>query len=150
MRSRSAPTIDLRVADGARATVAADDFFVGPWTRPPKRRRAAVAVRFPVWGAERGFAHRGVRPTHGDFAIAGAACAVELSPDGSGDRGRAMRLLGMAAGRSGPGPPSRPWGGASATDRDPAEIGDLAVAGTSNRPTTSTLSARYRRGSAPP
>ncbi len=63
--------------------VAADDFFVGTWTTSAEPDELLVAARFPVWPRSGGFAVEEVARRHGDFAIAGVACAVERT-DGAG------------------------------------------------------------------
>jgi carbon-monoxide dehydrogenase medium subunit len=66
-----------------RRTVAADDFFLSTWTTSLDDDELLVAVHFPVWSGRCGFAIDEVARRHGDFAVVGTACAVELD---SGDR----------------------------------------------------------------
>jgi carbon-monoxide dehydrogenase medium subunit len=68
--------IELTRAGGARRVVAAGDFFTGTWTTVAEADEVLIAVSFPVWPAESGFAIEEVARRHGDFALAGAACAV--------------------------------------------------------------------------
>ena len=53
-----------------------------------------TSVRFPTWGPGSGFAVEEVARRHGDFAIAGAACAVRVSDRGIITRA-AIALFGM-------------------------------------------------------
>jgi carbon-monoxide dehydrogenase medium subunit len=81
-------------------TVEADDFFTSTWTTALDVDDLLTAVRFPAWseasGARRGrsgpssgtqrrtgFAVEEVARRYGDFALAGAAVAVELGSDGN-------------------------------------------------------------------
>jgi carbon-monoxide dehydrogenase medium subunit len=75
---------------GARRCVAADDFFVGTWTTAVASEELLASVRFPDWGSECGFAIEEVARRHGDFALAGVACAV--GPDRAG-----LALFGVAS-----------------------------------------------------
>lgn len=68
--------LELAGPNGARRRVAADDFFVGTWTTAVEPDELLVAARFPVWPARSGFAIEEVARRHGDFALAGVACAI--------------------------------------------------------------------------
>ena len=68
--------IELAGPGGARRRVAAGDFFVGTWTTAAEVDELVVAARFPVWPEGSGFAIEEVARRHGDFALAGVACAV--------------------------------------------------------------------------
>src|SRR6476661_6343987 len=65
---------------GAR-DIPANEFFTGLWENSMASDEILTAVRFPVWGARSGFAVEEFARRHGDFAIAGAAVAVELDDD---------------------------------------------------------------------
>ena len=65
---------------GARE-IPANEFFTGLWETSLAPDEILTAVRFPVWGARSGFAVEEFARRHGDFAIAGAAVAVELDDD---------------------------------------------------------------------
>jgi len=56
--------------------VSAADFFVGTWTTVMEPDELLVAVRFPIWIGPCGFAIEEFARRHGDFAVAGVACAV--------------------------------------------------------------------------
>jgi len=75
---------------GETRRVAAADFFLGTWTTAAAPDELLVAARFPVWGADAGFAVVEVARRHGDFALAGAVCAV--APDRA-----ALSLFGVAS-----------------------------------------------------
>ncbi|MCU1465721.1 MAG: cutM 2 [Actinomycetia bacterium] len=68
--------LELASPGGARRRLAADDFFVGTWTTAAEPDELLVAARFPVWPARSGFAIEEVARRHGDFALAGVACAI--------------------------------------------------------------------------
>ena len=116
--------LDIAGPAGAR-TVPAAEFFVGTWETALADDEVLVAVRFPVWGEGSGFAVEEVARRHGDFAIAGCACGVEID-DGRISRA-AIALFGVA------GTPVRAevaesaLVGADADTVDAAEIGNLAA-----------------------
>jgi aerobic carbon-monoxide dehydrogenase medium subunit len=58
--------------------IPASEFFTGLWENSMAPDEILTAVRFPVWGVRSGFAVEEFARRHGDFAIAGAAVAVEL------------------------------------------------------------------------
>ena len=61
--------------------IPAAEFFTGLWETSLQSDEILTAVRFPVWGGRSGFAVEEFARRHGDFAIAGAAVAVELDND---------------------------------------------------------------------
>jgi carbon-monoxide dehydrogenase medium subunit len=77
-------------AGGARRCVRADDFFVGTWTTALDADELLASVRFPAWGSGCGFAIEEVARRHGDFALAGVACAVGADRAG-------LALFGVAS-----------------------------------------------------
>jgi aerobic carbon-monoxide dehydrogenase medium subunit len=81
---------ELVGSKGARRCVAADDFFVGTWTTILGPEELLSAVQFPIWGSGCGYAIEEVARRHGDFALAGVACAV-----GPGRAG--LALFGVAS-----------------------------------------------------
>ena len=85
--------IELRSARGGR-TVRATEFFEAPFTTARTPDELAVAVWFPVWGPGAGFGLAEFARRSGDFAIAGAACGVEVA-DGRITR-CVIGLLGLA------------------------------------------------------
>ncbi|MDQ1383931.1 MAG: aerobic carbon-monoxide dehydrogenase medium subunit [Actinomycetota bacterium] len=68
--------LELASPGGAVRRLTADDFFVGTWTTAAEPDELLVAARFPVWPARSGFAIEEVARRHGDFALAGVACAI--------------------------------------------------------------------------
>ena len=68
--------LELARRGGERRRVSADDFFVGTWTTAARDDELLVAARFPVWPQASGFAIEEVARRHGDFALAGVACAI--------------------------------------------------------------------------
>jgi aerobic carbon-monoxide dehydrogenase medium subunit len=62
--------------------VSADDFFVGTWETLVGPDELLAAARFPVWPDCSGFAIEEVARRHGDFALAGVACAVSAERAG--------------------------------------------------------------------
>jgi aerobic carbon-monoxide dehydrogenase medium subunit len=76
-------------------TIAAADFFTGLWSTVLDADELLVALHVPVWSGRCGFAVEELARRHGDFAIAGAAVAVEV-----GDDARVARcgvgLIGLA------------------------------------------------------
>lgn len=80
-------------AAGSRV-IAARHFFMGMWTTALAEDELLTAVRLPVWGGRCGFAVEEFARRHGDFAIAGVACGVQV--DDKGDIARAaIALFGM-------------------------------------------------------
>lgn len=68
--------LELARAGGARRRVGAADFFVGTWTTAAEPDEFLVAAHFPVWPQRSGFAVEEIARRHGDFALAGVACAL--------------------------------------------------------------------------
>jgi len=150
---------------GARSIPAAE-FFTGIWTTALEPDELLTAVEFPVWGSPasagtggtggrppgryRGFAVEEFATRRGDFAIAGAAVAVELS-GGDGDRagGGAVRRCGI--GLFGLGPTAlRATAAEAAVTGAPAgeisaeEVGAAAMAGLDSVASDTHGPAAYR------
>ena len=70
-------TLEVLGTAGAR-TVPATDFFTGLWDTTIDDDELLTGVSFPVWAGRCGFAIEEVARRHGDFAIAGAAVALEV------------------------------------------------------------------------
>lgn len=127
-----------------RRTVPSRDFFTGLWSTAVGDDELLTAVRFPVWRGRCGFAIREFARRHGDFAIAGAAVAVELDGDDRVRRGTiALFGLGPSAQRSDPAEAA--LGGAAVDDVDADELGQVAVASLDSVPSDLHGSSAYRR-----
>lgn len=127
---------------GAREIQAAE-FFTGLWETSLQTGEILTAVRFPVWGERSGFAVEEFARRHGDFAIAGAAVAVELDADDRIAR-CGIGLLGLG---------STPLRGDAAEDAvvgsavgevSADEVGRLAIDGLDDIPADLQGSAAYR------
>jgi carbon-monoxide dehydrogenase medium subunit len=127
---------------GAR-DIPASDFFTGLWENSMAVDEILTAVRFPVWSARSGFAVEEFARRHGDFAIAGAAVAVELDSESRVTR-CGIGLLGLG---------STPLRGSDAEtavvgnpigDISADEIGRLAIGGLDDIPADLQGSAAYR------
>ena len=123
--------------------IPASAFFIGLWDTALEADELLTGVTFPAWSGRCGFAVEEVARRHGDFAIAGAAVAVELEGD---DR---VRRCGIGLNGLGS-TPVRAAGaeaavtGASAGDVDADEVGRLAVADLDAVPSDLHGSAAYR------
>lgn len=85
----------LRSRDGGERRVAARDFFIAPMFTATAEAECLVAVEWPVW-PEAACAFEEVAIRHGDFAMASAACQLQL--DAAGICRRAALGLGGVAG----------------------------------------------------
>ena len=135
-------TLELASPSGTR-TVGARDFFDGLWSTTMAADEMLVATSFPIWSGRCGFGFEEFARRHGDFAIAGAAVAVELDDD---DRVRraAIGLIGLG---------STPQRGTAAEaeavgtrggEIDAKALGALAMGGLSAVPTDLHGSAEFR------
>ena len=122
--------------------LASSDFFVGNWTTVLGDDELLTALHYPIWSGRCGFAVDEVARRHGDFALTGVACGVQLDGDDTVTRA-AIALFGMG---------STPVRAAEAEDalvgQRPdgdalAEVGRLAVAGL-DPPEDIHASSRYR------
>jgi carbon-monoxide dehydrogenase medium subunit len=84
-------------AVGPRGTrrIAASKFFESTWQTTLADDEILRAVDFPVWSGSCGFAIDEVARRHGDFAIVGAAAAVQL--DGDRVTKAALALFGVGS-----------------------------------------------------
>jgi aerobic carbon-monoxide dehydrogenase medium subunit len=126
-----------------RRAIPAAEFFTGLWSTALEPDELLTGIRLPVWTGRRGFAVHELARRHGDFAIAGAAVAVELDAD---DRVRrsAIVLFGL-------GPVPRRATGAEAavlgraiSEISPEELGHEAVADLDDVPSDLHGPASYR------
>jgi carbon-monoxide dehydrogenase medium subunit len=122
-------------------TIPAAELFTGLWSTALEADELLVGVSFPVWSGRTGFAVEELARRHGDFAVAGAAVAVEVDGDGRVVR-CGIGLLGLG---------STPERGSAAEAAvlggldDPEEIGRLAVAELDSIPSDLHGSADHRR-----
>jgi len=124
-------------------TVPASEFFVSTWTTCLGPDELLTTVRFPVWPGRHGAAIEEFARRSGDFAITGAACAVQL--DATDRISRAgIGLFGMGS------TPIQASGAEAALigslvgDVDPEEIGRIAT-GDTDPPTDIHAPSAYRR-----
>ncbi len=76
--------IHLSGRSGGERQIGAADFFLGPMSTALGETECLTAIDWPVWPSTRtgsAFEELGIR--HGDFAIASAACQVELDERGA-------------------------------------------------------------------
>jgi carbon-monoxide dehydrogenase medium subunit len=123
--------------------IPAGAFFTGLWGTALEPDELLTGVTFPVWSGRCGFAVEELARRHGDFAIAGAAVAIELDAD---DR---VRRCGIGLIGLGPTPVRAAKAeaaaiGAALGDLDPEEVGRLAVAELDNVPSDLHGSSAYR------
>lgn len=131
------------VSPRGRRTIPAAEFFTGLWETSLAPDEMLAAVRFPVWDGRCGFAVEEFARRHGDFAIAGAAVAVQVDDDDRATR-CGIGLLGLG---------STPLRGTAAehavvgktlSELTPEDIGQLAVSGLDDIPTDLQGDAEYR------
>src|SRR5207237_645132 len=115
-------------ASGAR-TVSASEFFVSTFITSLEVDDVLSAIHFPVWNGRCGFAVEEVARRFGDFALTGAACAVELDGD---DRVTRAAIGMFAMGTTPLRAPEAEAGltGSSAGDVDVEDVGRTAAAAT--------------------
>jgi aerobic carbon-monoxide dehydrogenase medium subunit len=86
--------IEVRSARGTRR-IPAGEFFVSAFTTALEPDELVTALHVPVWGPGSGFAVAELARRQGDFALAGAACGVQLR--GGRVTRAAVGLFGMGA-----------------------------------------------------
>jgi carbon-monoxide dehydrogenase medium subunit len=133
--------IEVAGPSGPRVLAAAD-LFVSTFVTALGPGDVLSAVRFPVWGPTAGFAVEEVARRHGDFAIAGAACGVEVS--GGAVVRAAVALFGVGSTPVRSAASEAALVGASVGDVDHDEVGRLA-ASELDPPSDVHGSAAYRR-----
>jgi carbon-monoxide dehydrogenase medium subunit len=123
--------------------IPAGEFFTGLWETSLQTDEILTAVRFPVWGDRSGFAVEEFARRHGDFAIAGAAVAVELDTDDRIAR-CGIGLLGLGStplrGRAA----EQAVIGSAVGEISAEEVGRLAIDGLDDIPADLQGSAAYR------
>ena len=131
------------LSPGGSRTIAATEFFTGLWSTALEADELLTAVEFPVWSGRCGFAVEELARRHGDFAIAGAAVAIELDGDDRVAR-CGIGLIGMGSTPLRATPAEQAAVGATASSLDADELGRLAVSELSSVPADLHGSADYR------
>jgi len=136
-------TIEALSPRGQR-TIPAAEFFTGIWTTALEPDELLTGVSFPSATGKQGFAIEEFARRSGDFAVAGAAVAIGLDPDGRVSRS-AIGLFGLGptALRAAAAEAATP--GAAASDIDAAEIGRAAVADLDSVPSDLHGTDDYRK-----
>ena len=127
---------------GGTRTIPAAEFFETTFTTALAPDELLVAVRFPVWAPTAGFAVQEIARRHGDFAVAGAVCGVQVA-DGRVER-VALALIGMGSVPERPTRVERELLGAQVAGLDLDGIGAAAVADL-DPPSDVHGSGRYRK-----
>ena len=127
-----------------RRAIPASDFFDGIWTTSMEPDELLVGVSFPIWSGRSGFAVEEFARRHGDFAIAGAAIAVELDGD---DRVRrcSIGLIGLGSTPERARAAEAEVAGRPVEELEPEEVGRLAMAGLDSVASDLHGSAEYRK-----
>jgi carbon-monoxide dehydrogenase medium subunit len=114
------------------------------WSTSLEPDELLIGMTFPIWSGRSGFAVEEFARRHGDFAIAGATIGIEL--DGEDRITRcSVGLIGLGS------TPLRATAaeasaiGASVTEINPKEFGQLAVADLQDVPSDLQGDSRYRQ-----
>lgn len=132
------------VSPRGRRQIPAAGFFTGLWQTALAPDEILTAVRFPVWTGRCGYAVREFARRHGDFAIAGAAVALQLDDDDRVCR-CAIGLLGLGSTPRRASAAEQAVIGSSVAGLAPDEVGELAMSGLDDIPADLQGSAAYRR-----
>ena len=135
--------MEVRSRRGSRRIPAAD-FFDGLWSTTMATDEVLVSVSFPIWTGRCGFAVEEFARRHGDFAIAGAAIAIELDGDDRVQR-CAVGLIGVGSTPARARAVEEAAAGRRIQGIDAAELGHQAVAPLEGIPSDLHAPARYRR-----
>jgi carbon-monoxide dehydrogenase medium subunit len=125
-------------------TVEAADFFTGIWDTAMAEDELLTGISFPVWSGRCGFGVEEVARRHGDFAMAGAAVAIELGADDKVTR-CGIGLLGLGSTPLRAGAAEAEIVGRSGFELDAEELGRLAVRDLEDIPSDLHASSEYRR-----
>jgi carbon-monoxide dehydrogenase medium subunit len=128
---------------GGSRLVAAADFFQSTWSADIGDEELLTAISFPVWDGRSGFAINEVARRHGDFAIAGACCAVSLDDDDRAIRA-GISLFGVGSTPIDAEAAEAALLGRQVSEIDTHELGRLAAA-TLDPPDDLHGTASYRR-----
>jgi len=141
-------TVEALSPRGTR-TIPAAEFFTGIWTTALEPDELLTGVSFPAATGRQGFAIEEFARRSGDFAVAGAAVAVRLDPDGRvSASGIGLFGLGPTAARAAAAEAAVAGtvvAGPGASDIDPAEVGRAAVADLDAVPSDLHGTASYRK-----
>ena len=141
-------TVEALSPRGQREIPAAG-FFTGIWTTALEPDELLTGVSFPAATGRQGFAIEEFARRSGDFAVAGAAVAVGLDPDGRvSASGISLFGLGPTAARAAAAETAVAGtvvAGTGASEIDPAEVGRAAVADLDAVPSDLHGSASYRK-----
>jgi carbon-monoxide dehydrogenase medium subunit len=135
--------LDVLGPRGSR-TIAAADFFTGTWTTALADDELLTAVTFPVWAGRCGFAVEELARRHGDFAVAGAAVAVEVGGDDRVAR-CGIGLFGLGSTPERAATAEAAVVGTPVGDVDAVEVGRLAMTALESVPSDLHGSEDYRR-----
>jgi carbon-monoxide dehydrogenase medium subunit len=136
-------TIEALSPRGQR-TIPAAEFFTGIWTTALEPDELLTGASFPSATGQQGFAIEEFARRSGDFAVAGAAVAIGLDPDGRVSRS-AIGLFGLGPTALRAAAAEAATLGAAASDIDPAEIGRAAVADLDSVPSDLHGTTDYRK-----
>lgn len=125
-------------------SIAAAEFFDGTWSTILEADELLVGVTFPVWTGRCGFAIEELARRHGDFAIAGAAVAVEIDGDDRAAR-CSIGMFGLGPTPERAAEAERSVVGAAVTEIVPEDLGRLATRGLDAIPSDLHGTAEYRR-----
>ncbi len=135
--------LEVLASSGAR-TVPAGEFFTGMWTTALADDELLSGVAFPEWRGRCGFAVEEFARRHGDFAIAGAALALQLDDDDRVQR-CGIGLLGLGSAPERASAAEAAVLGAAVSDVDADDLGALAMSALDAVPSDLHGSADYRR-----
>ena len=135
--------LDVLGPSGSR-TIPASEFFTGTWTTALGDDELLTAVTFPTWSGRCGFAVEELARRHGDFAVAGAAVAVEVGGDDRVAR-CAIGLFGLGSTPERASAAEAAVAGSVLGDVDVEEVGRLAVSALESVPSDLHGSEDYRR-----
>jgi aerobic carbon-monoxide dehydrogenase medium subunit len=127
-----------------RRSIPAAEFFDGTWSTSLDADELLVGVTFPVWSGRCGFAIEELARRAGDFAIAGAAVALEVDGDDRAAR-CSIGLFGLGPTPERAGEAEQSVVGAALTEIVPGDLGRLAVRGLDAVPSDLHGPAEYRR-----
>jgi carbon-monoxide dehydrogenase medium subunit len=124
-------------------TIPTSEFFTGMWSTALADDEILTGVSFPVWSGRCGFAVEEFARRHGDFAVAGAAVALELDTSGRVTR-CGVGLLGLGSTPERASAAEASVIGAGIDDIDATEVGELAMTMLESVPSDLHGSTDYR------